>query len=250
MSKSKKHSRTRCPSGHDSQIKLKPSISNPDAGSTPLITWGSHGIHDTTPTISATMPKTKKHSLRILQLVCPGAKLLDVSGPLQVFHIASKYTSDGRAYETLLISQSGGSIVTDVGISLPTTAYARLQLKSTDIIVVTGGDGIDKAAEDQGLIAWLHAQAPKCRALASTCTGAFLLGAAGFLDNRRAVTHWMACQRLQSQYPEARVESDPIFIEDDGVWTSAGVTAGIDLALAMVQSDSAARSPWPSHAIS
>lgn len=183
------------------------------------------------------MPRNEKQRLRVLQLVCPGAKLLDVAGPLQVFHLAQAYTSDVGAYETLLISQSGGSIITDVGVALDTTAYHDVQVRAADLILITGGEGIADASNDKKLIAWLHANTPKCRALASTCTGAFLLGAAGYLDNRRAVTHWMACERLQAQCPKASIESDPIFIEDDGVWTSAGVTAGIDLALAIVQSD-------------
>ena len=106
-----------------------------------------------------------------------------------------------------------------------------------DTLVIAGGQGVRLAADDPALVDWLRGRAERARRVASVCTGAFLLGAAGLLDERRAVTHWEYCSELQRRYPRARVDPDPIFIEDRGIWTSAGVTAGIDLALALVEED-------------
>jgi transcriptional regulator GlxA family with amidase domain len=106
-----------------------------------------------------------------------------------------------------------------------------------DTLVVAGGQGVMRAADDGGLVGWVASRGAKARRVASVCTGAFMLGAAGFLDGRRAVTHWEYCDRLASRYPLARIDPDPIFINDGNVWTSAGVTAGIDLAMALVEED-------------
>ncbi|WP_048860752.1 GlxA family transcriptional regulator, partial [Acidisphaera rubrifaciens] len=106
-----------------------------------------------------------------------------------------------------------------------------------DTLLVAGGPGVGAAAEDGVLCAWVAARAGRARRVASVCTGAFLLAAAGLLDGRRAVTHWSYCEALARRHPAVRVERDPIFVRDGGVWTSAGVTAGIDLALALVEED-------------
>ena len=108
---------------------------------------------------------------------------------------------------------------------------------AVDTLVIAGGQGVRIAAQDSTLVEWLRSRAERARRVASVCTGAFLLGSAGLLDERRAVTHWEYCSELQRRYPRARVEPDPIFIQDGKVWTSAGVTAGIDLALALVEED-------------
>ena len=108
---------------------------------------------------------------------------------------------------------------------------------TVDTLIVAGGRGVDRAAVDPQLLAWLRQRAAHARRVASVCTGAFLLAAAGLLDGRRAVTHWAYCGRLAALHPRIRVEADPIFIADGHYWTSAGVTAGIDLALAMVEQD-------------
>src|SRR6202000_2255536 len=106
-----------------------------------------------------------------------------------------------------------------------------------DTLMVAGGPGVDAAAADTVLIDWLRQRTRKARRVASVCTGAFLLAASGTLDGRRAVTHWSYCADLARRFPSVRVESDPIFVRDGSVWTSAGVTAGIDLALALVEED-------------
>jgi transcriptional regulator GlxA family with amidase domain len=106
-----------------------------------------------------------------------------------------------------------------------------------DTLIVPGGPGVDAAAADTMLVEWVRQRANEAHRVASVCTGAFLLGAAGVLDGRRAVTHWSFCAELARRFPAARVESDPIFVHDGPVWTSAGVTSGIDLALALVEED-------------
>ena len=173
---------------------------------------------------------------RVLIVVSEGTKLLDVAGPLQVFHDARG--ADGRpAYRTLPVSARGGTITTDVGVELQTRSLANVRVRESDIVLVHGGPGVFEAVDDEVLTSWLRDRASRARVLGSTCTGAFILAAAGILDGRRAVTHWDDCRELQRRHPEIKVEEDPIFIEDDGVWTSAGVTAGIDLSLALVERD-------------
>lgn len=174
---------------------------------------------------------------RIVHFVYPGAKLLDCTGPLQVFADAAEYARGAGHYSTVIVSVEGGPVVTDAGVPLPTRAVSGLRLKSSDAVLVTGGIGVYAAAQDDRIVGWLRSRAPRVELVASTCTGAFLMGAAGLLDGRRAVTHWSRCDDLQERYPGARVEADPIYIEDGNVWTSAGVTAGIDLSLALVERD-------------
>jgi transcriptional regulator GlxA family with amidase domain len=103
--------------------------------------------------------------------------------------------------------------------------------------MIAGGQGVEAAAADPVLVDWVRRRAKQARRTASVCTGAFLLAASGLLDGRRAVTHWSFCAELSRRYPAVRVEPDPIFVRDGSVWTSAGVTAGIDLALALVEQD-------------
>jgi transcriptional regulator GlxA family with amidase domain len=106
-----------------------------------------------------------------------------------------------------------------------------------DTLVIAGGPGVESAAADAVLVEWVRERARQARRIASVCTGAFLLAASGMLDGRRAVTHWSYCTELARRFPTVRVESDPIFVRDGSVWTSAGVTSGIDLALALVEED-------------
>jgi transcriptional regulator GlxA family with amidase domain len=106
-----------------------------------------------------------------------------------------------------------------------------------DTLLVAGGPGVHAAAADAVVLQWLRRRAKRARRIASVCTGAFLLAAAGLLTGRRAATHWMHCAELARRYPDVRVEPDPIFVRDGAVWTSAGVTAAIDLALALVEAD-------------
>ncbi len=185
------------------------------------------------PTFSANTPLIER---QIAFFIFEDVKLLDATGPLQVFADANEVLGYD-AYITTLASQHGGPVKTDTGILLNTRRLAGVGLDETDTLIVCGGDGVYAAAKDHRLVAALLRSTEKCGRIASTCTGAFLLGAAGLLDGRRAVTHWRRCDQLAEACPKAEIDPDPIYIEDDSVWTSAGVTAGIDLALAMVEAD-------------
>lgn len=176
--------------------------------------------------------------MRIDILTFPGGQLLDVAGPLQAFASCNDLLAErGRAppYALQVVAKGGGPVTMSSGLTL--TAADLTVGAAADTLIVAGGRGVDEAADDAHVLAWLLRQADTARRMASVCTGAFLLAAAGLLDGRRAVTHWAHCARLAERHPRIRVEDDPIFIADGSVWTSAGVTAGIDLALAMIEQD-------------
>jgi transcriptional regulator GlxA family with amidase domain len=165
-------------------------------------------------------------------------QLLDVAGPLQVFASANERMAArglSQAYAMRVIAPQE-SIDTRAGLSFSATPLPGPET-SVDTLVVAGGQGVMRAAEDREVVGWVREHAAVARRVASVCTGAFLLGAAGLLDGRRAVTHWEYCERLARRHPLVSVDPNPIFIHDRAVWTSAGVTAGIDLALALVEED-------------
>jgi transcriptional regulator GlxA family with amidase domain len=180
-------------------------------------------------------PKTRE----IIVFAFDGAQLLDIAGPAQVFATAAEIAGSERAapYRVTVVSLDGGPVVTSSRIAVVTAAVGRAIPRAIDTLIVAGGPGIAEVAADLRAVAWLRAAAKRSRRTCSVCTGAFLLAAAGLLAGKRAVTHWRACAALAQGYPDIRVEADPIFVEDGAVWTSAGVTAGIDLALALVERD-------------
>jgi transcriptional regulator GlxA family with amidase domain len=168
------------------------------------------------------------------------ALLLDIAGPFEVFAAARKLcVARGLPdpYRLSLISPRGGEITTSAGVGLRTLPLAALQGKPIDTLVVVGGFGSRQAVHEATLIGWIAERARHARRVCSVCTGAFLLAEAGLLDGRRAVTHWWASDEMQKRYPGVCVDPDPIFLRDGKIWTSAGVTAGIDLALALVEED-------------
>jgi transcriptional regulator GlxA family with amidase domain len=176
--------------------------------------------------------------MRVAILVYPEVTLLDATGPAQVFASARDIAGRDRApYEVLLVSKDGGSIVTDTGIALGTVSLAAAATGTIDTLLVAGGLGVFDAAADAELTAWVHKWSRRSRRTGSTCMGAFLTAAAGLLAGRRVATHWRWCDRLQQAHPDIVVEPDPIFVRDGALWSSAGVTAGIDMALAMVEED-------------
>ena len=175
---------------------------------------------------------------RVEVLAFPAVQLLDVAGPLQVFSSANERAGEqGRPplYDARVIAPAS-QVGATAGLTFSASALPACEDPS-DTLIVAGGQGVMGASEDAVLVDWLRSRAGRARRVASVCTGAFLLGAAGLLDGRRAVTHWEYCRELQRRFPEVRVDPDPIFIRDGHVWTSAGVTAGIDLALALVEED-------------
>jgi transcriptional regulator GlxA family with amidase domain len=174
---------------------------------------------------------------RIEILAFDNAQLLDVAGPLQVFATASDMMGTaGKAppYEVVAVSDSG-RVLTSSGLMLATEILPQGAV--VDTLIIAGGRGVDEACKDDGLIDWIRRRAANSRRTASVCSGAFLLASAGLLDGKRAVTHWRRCAEFGDRFPSVRLEPDPIFVRDGAVWTSAGVTAGIDLALALVEDD-------------
>ena len=172
-------------------------------------------------------------------LAFPAVQVLDVTGPLQVFATANELAAAGGAaapYAPRVVAREAGGVTASAGLGLATAALPGAAV-AVDTLLVAGGPGVEAAAADPTLCAWVTARAGRARRVASVCTGAFLLAAAGLLDGRRAVTHWSFCDALARRHPAVRVERDPIFVRDGCVWTSAGVTAGIDLALALVEED-------------
>jgi len=165
-----------------------------------------------------------------------GAELLDIAGPTSVFSTATSLLRRKAGYDVRLVAERAGPVVTSSGVML-TAQHALGSLRGTiDTLIVPGGlmGAIDGAAS---LVPIVNRLAPRVRRLASVCSGAFILARAGLLNGRAAVTHWAACEQLRRANPQCRVEDDRIFVRDGNVWTSAGVSTGIDLALAMVEED-------------
>lgn len=172
-------------------------------------------------------------------LAYPAVQMLDVAGPLQVFATTNEMVAQAGGappYVLRLVAMGGGTVVasSSLGLAVQPLSPPRLPV---DTLLIAGGPGVYTAASEKALVDWSRRRAGQARRVASVCTGAFLLAATGLLDGRRATTHWSVCDELARRHPRVKVEPDPIFIEDGSVWTSAGVTAGIDLALALVEQD-------------
>jgi transcriptional regulator GlxA family with amidase domain len=173
---------------------------------------------------------------RIVILAFEGAQTLDVTGPFEVFSIADRIAG-GDSYSVEIVAPDGGAIRTGSGLAiLPDRATSAVR-GPIDTLVVAGGDGVMRAVEDERLVRWVKRAAARSRRVTSVCTGAFMLARAGLLDGRRAATHWASAGALAQLYPSIEVDSEAIFVRDGDVWTSAGVTAGMDLALALVEDD-------------
>jgi transcriptional regulator GlxA family with amidase domain len=179
-------------------------------------------------------------SRRIVFTVYEGVSLLDLSGPLEAFRVADAFSPPhGRRpkYECVVVSSRGGRVMTANGVELNTKSARSAAKDPIDTLVVPGAFLVDDVTRDRTLVQWIARTAPGCRRVCSVCVGSFLLAEAGILDGRRATTHWMHAPMLASRYPAVTVEPDAIFIRDGRVWSSAGVTSGIDLALALIEQD-------------
>ena len=187
----------------------------------------------------ACKPSIKPREVAIV--VYPGVQSLDVTGPLEVFAGAGALIEaearPERPYRVRILSGDGAPLVTSSGLTLVPDAALREAPAKIDTLVVAGGAGSRAALADAELIEWLAQAAASARRTASVCTGAFLLAEAGLLDGRSATTHWASAAELARLYPRVGVDADPIFLRDGSIWTSAGVTAGMDLALALVEED-------------
>jgi transcriptional regulator GlxA family with amidase domain len=187
----------------------------------------------------------------VVILLFDGVQSLDVTGPLEVFSAAGRvlasreprtagHAESGHAsagYKITTLSSDGAPLRTSSGLEIvPDGSFTDVPAQ-LDTLLVPGGPGTRAIGTDERLLAWVRETSASARRTASVCTGAFVLAAAGLLDARRATTHWSAARRLAQMYPSIDLDPDPIFIRDGELWTSAGVTAGMDLALALVEDD-------------
>jgi transcriptional regulator GlxA family with amidase domain len=172
---------------------------------------------------------------RIVLVTFPDTTLLDVVGPSEVFHSANELGAS-PPYELGVASAGGGPVRASSGLVVDTVPIGGVR-GPVDTLMTTGGTGVRAAAQDAALVAGVARLAGGARRVTSVCTGTFLLAAAGLLEGRRVTTHWGRAAALARQFPTLDIDPDRIFIRDGSVWTSAGVTAGIDLALALVEDD-------------
>jgi transcriptional regulator GlxA family with amidase domain len=175
---------------------------------------------------------------RVVIVVFDGVQTLDATGPAEVFAAAAR-RGGGSGYRITIASIGGGDRATSCGIVIRTVELRAIRPRPRDTVVVCGGDElpIRQAAQDLALRRWLVRASAVVARLASVCSGAFVLAAAGLLDGKRATTHWSACDQLARRFPAISVDGNAIFVRAGRVWTSAGVTTGIDMALAMVEDD-------------
>ena len=175
---------------------------------------------------------------RVWIVAFPDAQLLDVTGPWEVFAMANRVGAPrAPRYAVSVVAPAAGAVATSGGLALVAHRSLAQATGAVDTLIVAGGEGTRPGARDVRLVRWIRRAARRARRVASVCTGAFLLAEAGLLDGRRATTHWARCDALQRRFPAVRVERDPIFVRDGNVFTSAGITAGMDLALELVEED-------------
>jgi len=187
------------------------------------------------------MIRSEQHPHRVVMVAYPGAQVLDVVGPLEVFSRTERWLRDTyggnvSAYATEMVAAVAGPVAMSQSLEL-VARRSWSEVEACDTLLVAGGVGVDGVHGDAELIAWVRRMARTTPRLGSVCTGALVLAAAGLLDGRRATTHWRSLDRLAEMAPACEVERDAIFVESGGVFTSAGVTAGIDLALELVERD-------------
>ena len=177
-------------------------------------------------------------SRRIIFVVFEDFQLLDMSGPAAVFHAASDF-NEGQPYEIVVASSKGGPIRASCGVEVGSDAFATVSVGARDTVLAVGGTeaGLRNAIAEGDVLAWLTRSARAADRIGSVCVGAFLLGATGLLDGRRVCSHWRSCDLLGKTFSNARVDADALYARDGTLWSSAGVSSGIDMALAMIEVD-------------
>ena len=174
---------------------------------------------------------------RVVFVIFDGFQALDLVGPHEVFDGAGRVTGEA-GYHCQVVAPAAGPVSSSSGLPVHAGhAVADLDPRGIDTLLTVGGGGVDRASRDAELVAWVARAGAEARRVASVCSGVFLLAAAGLADGRRVTTHWRREEQLVREHPELEVDCDPIFIRDGRLWTSAGVTAGMDLALALVDDD-------------
>jgi transcriptional regulator GlxA family with amidase domain len=169
-------------------------------------------------------------------VIFPDFQILDATGPISAFDIARRATGGG--YELVLMADGGGAVASNAGVQL---VAGPLEERAFDTVVVSGGLGVDAGEALAPVIDWIRRRAADSRRIASVCSGSLLLAEAGLLDGKKATTHWSRTDDFARRFPAVRWEPDRIFTREGEVWTSAGITAGIDLALALVEDDFGAK---------
>jgi transcriptional regulator GlxA family with amidase domain len=165
---------------------------------------------------------------RIFVVIFPDFQLLDAAGPIAAFEAAG-------GYEVRIVARAPGAVRSSAGVAWLAESLPKVSAEST--VMVAGGDGVDAAMHDEELLAFVRRCAARHLRMASVCSGSLLLAAAGLLDGRVATTHWSRTNQFRRSFPEVHLQADRIFVHDGQIWTSAGITAGIDLALAMITHD-------------
>ncbi|MEO1679318.1 MAG: helix-turn-helix domain-containing protein [Pseudomonadota bacterium] len=188
-------------------------------------------------TFSAITVEPPSDARQIMFVIYPGIALLDLAGPLQVFSWAREPGTDQLGYHTRILSHHGGRVPSDTLVEVDSDAIASCRTSDIDTLIVIGGDGVYAGARDADFVASIALLASMSRRVCSVCSGSYLLARAGLLHERRAVTHWEDADILKRDFPSILLETDPIYIKDGHVWTSAGVTAGIDMSIAIVAED-------------
>jgi len=179
---------------------------------------------------------------RVGFLIYPDCEILDVCGPFEAFYFADMMLgllgrTEEPSYQSLILAAAPGPIRTMSGMEITATHRYSDIADGLDTLIVVGGLGCEEASKDPALVEWVRSMAPKARRVASICSGAFILAAAGLLHHRRVTTHWMYSDLLAKAYPSIEVDANLIFVRDGNVYTSGGITTGIDLALALVEED-------------
>jgi transcriptional regulator GlxA family with amidase domain len=184
-------------------------------------------------------PRAKTSALRRVAIVAvPPVRTLDIFGPAEVFADANHLNPSGPAYDVQILSATDDRMVPSYfGVPLVADRTYREVRHPVDTLLVAGGEGAQEMKYSPHFLEWLRRQSSKARRYGSVCTGALVLAAAGLLEGRRVTTHWNWCQELEEKHPNVKVDPRPIYVRDKNLFTSAGVTAGIDLSLALVEDD-------------
>lgn len=170
---------------------------------------------------------------KLVFVVFSDFQLLDVAGPVAAFEMANRM--EPRAYELALAGQAGGAVKSSSGTTLLTIPFA--QVLDADTVIAVGGEGVIEAAACAEMLAFIRLLSQKARRMASVCSGAYLLASAGLLNGRKATTHWQRSADFRRRFPDVFLDEDRIYVNDGHIWTSAGISAGIDLSLALIAAD-------------